>query len=76
MLSCRSAATGAVARISAPDIEGMVIAALRHLPNQDDGGSPLAERDLVERHVERVVVRPQAIEVHLRSESATEEGTH
>ena len=69
LLQKRRNEAGAVLRVSVPDIERVVIAALREIPDQEDGGPSLSERDLVERHVERIVVRKEAIEIQLSSAS-------
>ena len=59
---------GSVARVPAPEIESMVLKAVRqHLEasgcdNQPDSSD---DRDLIARHVARVVITPNAIEVQL-----------
>jgi site-specific DNA recombinase len=54
-----------------------VIRAVRdHLDANSPGDreTPVAERDLVERHVERVIVQPQSLEMHFFSRPALEAG--
>jgi DNA invertase Pin-like site-specific DNA recombinase len=72
LLQNRTDEVGSVARVSAPEVEQLVIKALRELAGHaDDGGPPTItnERDLVEQHLDRVVIRPKAIEIHLLRES-------
>jgi hypothetical protein len=58
---------GTIARVPAPDIETVVVKALReHLAQAEGGeGAPANDRDLIERLLSRVIVRPQAIDMHL-----------
>ena len=59
---------GSVARAPAPEIESMVVKAVRrHLETSRCDNEPGCsdDRDLIARHVARVVVKPTAIEVHL-----------
>jgi len=57
--------TGSVERVPAPAIEQLVLdGACRHLETTRIP-SAVADRDLIERHVECVIVRPQAVEVRL-----------
>jgi DNA invertase Pin-like site-specific DNA recombinase len=62
---------GSIGRVPAPEIEALVIEALRrHL--QASGTAPSAihddARELIERHVERVMLAPQHIKVQLRQD--------
>jgi site-specific DNA recombinase len=60
-------APGLVGRVPAAEIEALVVAALRnHLNASDAGQQPDHDRDLVERHVERVTLTPDHIELQLR----------
>jgi hypothetical protein len=68
-------AAGSIARVAAPDIEELVIAALPHQVEDidrqvvSDQTSPLRElsdRDLVARQVERIVLRSRHIDITLR----------
>jgi len=68
VLQKRKAQTGSVARVPAPEIESLVLATVRgHLTATGGGESPIAmtDRDLIERQVERITVKPQAIEIRL-----------
>jgi site-specific DNA recombinase len=68
ILQNRKTEAGSVARIPAPEIETLVCDGVRrHLAAM--GGTEvatiLAEGELIERHVARVIVKPQALEVCL-----------
>ena len=68
ILQKRKAQTGSVARVPAPEIENLVLAALRsHLAAAGGEEFPITmtDRDLIEQQVERIMVKPQAIEVRL-----------
>ena len=58
-------ARGSVGRVPAAEIEALVIAALRnHLDASGSGGQlPDTDRDLLERHIERVTLTPHHIEL-------------
>ena len=77
ILQKRPDEAGAVARVPAPDIESIVIEALRDLDGHaDNGGCPALtnDRDLIEHHVDRIIIRPQAIEVHVWRDNLDENG--
>ena len=68
ILQNRKAEAGNIARVPAPEIETLVCDSVRrHLAAMDaaDHQTALADRDLIERHVARVIVKPQALEVCL-----------
>jgi site-specific DNA recombinase len=68
VLQKRKAETGSVARVPAPEIESLVLGAVRKRLAASGGvESPIAmtDRDLIEQHVERIMVKPQAIELRL-----------
>jgi len=68
LLQKRADEVGRVPRVPAPEVERLVVKALRETADQAGDSCPpvLAdERDLVERHLDRVVIRPEAIEIHL-----------
>ena len=82
VLQKRKDEAGSIARVAAPDIEELVIAALRHqvgninrqaLPVQTCPLLELSDRDLVALHVERIVLGSRHIDVTLRG-SASPEG--
>jgi hypothetical protein len=55
---------GSVARVPAPEIETLVLKAVReHLQAIGNADHPIvaADHDLIERHVERIVVKPNVI---------------
>jgi site-specific DNA recombinase len=76
LLQKRTDEAGSVPRVPAPEIERLVVQALREVADQTgDNCSPTFadERDLVEQHLDRVVIRPNAIEIHLLRKSDGED---
>jgi len=72
LLQNRKEEAGSVARVPAPEIERLVLDGVRtHLLSTELSISA-PDRDLIERHVDRVIVRPQAVEVRLMSGGSTE----
>jgi site-specific DNA recombinase len=67
LLQNRKAEAGRIARVPAPDIESLISDGVRrHLAAMGkEAPAGLAHRELVERHVARVLVKPQALEVCL-----------
>jgi len=68
ILQQRKAEAGSIARVPAPEIETLVLDGIRkHLASVGEAEPPtaMADRDLIERHVDSVIVKPQASEVHL-----------
>ena len=64
ILQNRKVEAGSIARVPAPEIETLVCEGIRrHLAAMGDGEP--ADRDLIEHHVARVIVKPQALEVCL-----------
>jgi site-specific DNA recombinase len=66
----RNDAAGSVLRVSAPDIEAIVANAVRNCLNKDktsDCPDPANDRDLIEQNVERVVIQPKEIAIHIAS---------
>jgi site-specific DNA recombinase len=63
LLQSRKQEAGSVARVPAPDVEQLVLDGVRtHLRSLElpiDG----VDRDLIERHVDRVIIGSQAVEV-------------
>src|ERR1700739_3305305 len=56
---------GGIARVPAPEIENLVCDGVRrHLGLTAEAGAStaLADRELIERHVARVIITPQALE--------------
>jgi hypothetical protein len=67
-LQNRKAEAGGIARVPAPEIETLLCDGVRrHLAAIGDGepATALADRELIERHVARVIVKPQSVEVGL-----------
>jgi site-specific DNA recombinase len=68
LLQKRRQEVGSIARVPAPEIEILVLEGVRgHLAAAAEAEPPsaIADRDLIERHVERIVVKPKEIEVQL-----------
>ena len=73
-------APGSVSRVPAPELEALVLAALRDHLNASGAGEPLPgnDRDLVERHLERVTLTANHVELRFRQivEQAQELDAH
>jgi site-specific DNA recombinase len=80
VLQKKPQAPGSVSRVPAAEIEALVVAALRSHLNANGAGQQLPDddRDLVERHLERVTLTPNEIELRLRQivEQARELDAH
>jgi site-specific DNA recombinase len=64
ILQNRKAEAGSIARVPAPEIETLVCEGIRrHL--EGEPATATADRELIERHVARGIVKPQALEVCL-----------
>jgi site-specific DNA recombinase len=63
LLQGRRDEAGSIARVSAPDLEALVLAAVRSHAAEDAG---LDDRELIERHVERVTVTKGKISIARR----------
>jgi hypothetical protein len=62
----RKGKRGAVARVPGPELEGIVVAAVRQQLQGYAGNEqliPTDVRDLIERHVDRVTLKPDTIEI-------------
>jgi hypothetical protein len=71
LLQNRKEEAGSIARVPAPEIEQLVLDGVRrHLETIGRPGA--ADSDLIERHVDRVIVRPQVVEVRLIWSGSTE----
>jgi site-specific DNA recombinase len=67
LLQNRKDEAGSIARVPAPEIEQLVLDGIRaHLETMGIP-SEVADRDLIEPHVDRAIVKPQAVEVRLIS---------
>jgi site-specific DNA recombinase len=68
ILQQRKAEAGSIARVPAPEIENLVLDGVRrHLAPIGEVEHPttIADRDLIERYVDSVIVKPQALDVRL-----------
>jgi hypothetical protein len=76
LLQNRKQEAGSVTRVPAPEIEQLVLdgirAHLRSMEHPVDG----ADRDMIERHVDRVIVKPQCVEVRLTPSGAKSSQPH
>jgi site-specific DNA recombinase len=78
ILQNRRVEAGSVARVPAPEIETLVRDGVRrHLGSMGDGEpmTATADRDLIEHHVARVIVKPQALEVCARNPPRADRNT-
>jgi site-specific DNA recombinase len=68
MLQRKRQPPGSVSRVPAAEIEALVLAALRKHLNASGAGEPLPDndREIVERHIERVTLTPNHLELRLR----------
>ena len=68
LLQNRKTEAGSVPRVPAPEIETLVLDGVRqHLASTTEPPTTIADRDLIERLVERVIIKPQGVEVRLAS---------
>lgn len=61
-----------VTRVPAHEVEVAIVEAVQQHLNGfdiDSRGTPLVERELIERHVQKAIVKPQSIEIHLTGDS-------
>jgi site-specific DNA recombinase len=68
VLQQRKAEAGSVARVPAIEIEQLVLEAIRkhHASmGETEGPAIITDRDLIERHVDSVIVKPQALDVRV-----------
>src|SRR6266542_19938 len=68
LLQQRKAEAGSIARVPAPEIEALVLDGVRKYRasiGEVEHPTTIADRDLIERHVDSVIVKPQALEVRL-----------
>jgi site-specific DNA recombinase len=72
LLQSRKEGAGSVPRVPAPEIEQLMLDGVRAHLRSMELPAATADRDLIEQHVDRVIVRPQAVEVRLLSGGSTE----
>jgi site-specific DNA recombinase len=70
LLQNRNTALGSVGRVPAPEIEALVLDGVRKHLTSAEAEAAMTDRDLIERQVERVTIKSQAIEVRFVSPSA------
>ena len=69
LLQGRKSAAGSIARVSAPDVEGLVINAIReHCPADVE----TSDHDLIREHVQRVIVHRPLLEIFMRSDDTSQ----
>jgi site-specific DNA recombinase len=77
VLQKRHTEAGSVARVSAPDIEAAVTdAVFAHIDERSAAGCETSGiREMIEKYVEQIIVKPQAIEIRIanRAEQGTDE---
>jgi site-specific DNA recombinase len=79
ILQKRTEEAGSVTRVPAHDVETIVVKALREQMDVGRNGErqdSLGDRELVERQIDRIIVTPQAIEIHLKGELEQQAGEH
>src|SRR5712692_7709657 len=81
ILQQRAAGARRVTRVSAPDVEGMVVRAIRnHLAEHksDDPAPHATDREIIQQHLERVVIKQQAIDIYLvnKAKAAVDKTNH
>jgi site-specific DNA recombinase len=72
LLQNRKEDAGSVTRVPAPDVEQLVLDGIRAHLESTEVPIPAATRDLIERHVDSIIVRPHVVEVQLDSCSSNE----
>jgi site-specific DNA recombinase len=73
LLQNRKAEAGSIAHVPAPEVESLVCDGVRRelaATGRAEPANSLMDRELIERHVARVIVTPQALEVFLNPASA------
>ncbi len=66
LLQKRNSEAGSVARVPAPEIEAIVLNAIRERLEADNGNPAVTDdRSLIECRLDRVIIKSQAIEIHL-----------
>jgi len=66
VLQKKPRAPGSISRVPAAELEALVLAALRSHLNASGAGLPANDRDLIDRHLERVTLTPNQIKLRLR----------
>jgi hypothetical protein len=74
LLQKQNEKAGSLTRVSAPEIESLVVDALNQKFGTNAQWASLGKRELIERQLDRVVVTTRAIEIHLAERTGGEEG--
>jgi site-specific DNA recombinase len=75
LLQRRKDEAGGVARVPAAQVEATVVEAVRQSLRKNaptEGHSDVSDREAIDRFVERIVISPKSIEIHLREPRAVE----
>ena len=75
LLQRRKDEAGGVARVPAAQVEATVVEAVRQSLRKNaptEGHSDVSDREAIDRFVERIVISPKSIEIHLREARAVE----
>jgi site-specific DNA recombinase len=64
LLQNRKAATGSIARVSAPDVEALVVGAVRR---KLADSAEVTDRALAQQHLRRIIVHPAKLAIEIRS---------
>ncbi|MGA7322917.1 MAG: recombinase family protein, partial [Rhodomicrobium sp.] len=64
LLEKQKSEAGAVARVPAPEIEALVLNGVRQQFASPEAEPAMSDRELIERHVERVTVKSEEVEVY------------
>ena len=64
LLQKRKTGAGEVPRVPAPEIEALVLDGVRKQIASSKAEPAMTDRELIERHVERLTIKSQAVEVH------------
>src|SRR3984893_14200514 len=75
LLQRRKDDAGGVARVPAAQVEATVVEAVRQSLRKNaptEGHSDVSDREAIDRFVERIVISPKSIEIHLREARAVQ----
>jgi DNA invertase Pin-like site-specific DNA recombinase len=64
LLQKQAGEAGAVMRVPAPEIEALVLNGVRQQIASSEVAPAMTDRELIERHIERVTIQSQGVEVH------------
>jgi site-specific DNA recombinase len=75
LLQSRGEEAGSVPRVPAPEIEQLILDGIRAHLSLPELPADVTERDLIERHVERVIITSTAVEVRLMGDVSAADST-